>query len=89
MKFRKKPVVIEAFRYLPDESNRAELLEIYGLWGGAGGRGELIGMVTIHGDTAYARPGDWIAREPDPTKFYPIKLDIFEATYEPVGDGAA
>lgn len=87
-KFRKKPVEIEAFQYLPDESNRAELLTIYGLWGGAGGRGELIGMTTIHGDTAYARPGDWIARESDPTKFYPIKADVFAATYEPV-DGAA
>lgn len=84
-KYRRKPTEITAVLYAADESNQGEIIAAnYGLWGGAGGRGELIGMTTIHGDRAYARPGDWIASEPESGRFYPIKPDVFEATYEPV-----
>lgn len=41
-------------------------------------------VTTLHGETATVRHGDWIAAEPMPGRFYPIKPDIFEATYEAV-----
>ena len=40
---------------------------------------------TLEGDMA-ANPGDWIITGVRGEK-YPCKPDIFEATYEPVGDG--
>jgi hypothetical protein len=40
---------------------------------------------TIHdGQIVNLEVGDWIMPEPDGKHFYPIKPDIFEATYEPV-----
>lgn len=45
-----------------------------------------IEITTLHGDTAIARDGDWIAAEPEPGRFYPIKPDIFAATYEAVSE---
>lgn len=41
-------------------------------------------VTTIHGEEAVIRHGDWIVREPAPGRFYPIKPDIFDKTYEAV-----
>lgn len=89
MKFRKKAVLVEAMQWTGDN--------IHALWdwGGAAGiygptetnPGQLI-LTTIHGDKAVARVGDWAVVEPVIDHFYPVKPDIFEATYEPM-DGAA
>lgn len=39
---------------------------------------------TIHkGQIVILEDGDWVMPEPDGEHFYPIKPDIFEATYEP------
>lgn len=61
-KFRKKPVIIRAFR------NEAK---------------EII-INTLEGDHL-AKIGDWII-EGINGEFYPCKPDIFEKTYEEVGD---
>jgi hypothetical protein len=84
VRYRRKPTEITAVHYEHESDQEKIVSENYGLWGGCGGRGELIGMTTIHGDRAYAKPGDWIASEPDPGRFYPIRSDIFTATYEAV-----
>ncbi len=75
MKYRKKPIVVEAFQF--DGTNdtlgvfrREEDLSPY--------------VVTIHDQCCYVVSGDWIIAEPDGVHFYPCKPDIFEATYEPV-----
>ena len=40
---------------------------------------------TIHaGQVCDLEDGDWVMPEPDGIHFYPIKPDIFDATYEPV-----
>jgi hypothetical protein len=40
---------------------------------------------TIHkGQVVDLEDGDWVMPEPDGEHFYPIKPDIFAATYEPV-----
>jgi hypothetical protein len=39
---------------------------------------------TVHGEIATVRHGDWILPEAKPGRFYPVKPDVFAATYEPV-----
>lgn len=42
-------------------------------------------VITIHGDKATVRHGDYIVREPDRTdRFYPVKPDVFEKRWEPM-----
>lgn len=87
LKFRKKPVVIEAFQLT--ETNRREILQ----WAKSyAPLGTLIGAVpksghphqmlvhTLEG-TMTANVGDYIIRGVQ-GEFYPCKPDIFEQTYE-------
>lgn len=41
-------------------------------------------LPTTHGDLATFRHGDWVLRDSRPGTFYPVKPDVFEATYEPI-----
>lgn len=78
MKYRKKPVVIEALQWTGD--NRDEIKA----WSGATDwyyRPELV-IPTLEGNMS-AYPGDWIIKGVK-GEFYPCKPDIFEATYDPV-----
>ena len=81
MKFRKKPVVIEAIQWTGD--NVGEIGEF--LAGVAGvhwaNSGRNVVIPTREGDMA-ASPNDWIIKGVA-GEFYPCKPDIFEATYEP------
>jgi hypothetical protein len=87
-KYRRKPgAIIEAEQYVPDR----------GQWpsGVMNKPGAICGCTLLggppgpHVHTAHAsqvvlvEPGDWIVPEPNGDGFYPIKADIFEATYEP------
>ncbi len=85
MKYRKKPVVIDAFR-LPEEG--VELTEDFHLWCAevdflnyTSGRNETLEISTLEGNMV-ASPGDWIIKGVA-GEFYPCKPDIFEQTYEP------
>lgn len=87
MKFRKKPVEIEAMLWDRNKvsSTRREIIA----WiEGHGGHAryiterDKIGILTLEGPT-FASPGDWIIRGVK-GEFYPCKPDIFEATYEGV-----
>lgn len=84
-KFRKKPVEIEAVQFTKDNMNRV-FNDLSGTR--APGRDEdgtpHLKVMTIHGETAIVRLGDWIVSEPELGRYYPVKPDIFEATYEPV-----
>jgi len=91
VKYRKKPVVIEAVRYMPgDDCNCAEVAQLLDLAPGdvtACQNGESCAGLpwtiwTLEG-TMDARPGDWIIKGVK-GEFYPCKPDIFEATYEAV-----
>ena len=94
MKFRKKPVVIEAVQLTWQTWG-----EVCDFIEGSGGTGtyinaangdptenvtESIGLIipTLEGNMI-ARQGDWIIRGVK-GEFYPCKPDIFEATYEAV-----
>ena len=78
MKYRKKPVVIEAIRFIG--SNYEEIREF-------------IGQNTLCSDSSIAIPtfeGDMVAQKGDyiikgvQGEFYPCKPDIFKETYEKV-----
>jgi len=95
MKYRKKPVVVEAYQITKDFLKPIlfhDKLYPKGLsLANAShhpGRGEISDwngtVVTIHGQRTRVTIGDWIIAEPDGEHFYPCKPDIFEATYEPV-----
>ena len=92
-KYRKKPVVIDAYRFTGGEDGWNTLmgwLESLGLEGedadGSSDQGAMwmdgddLIIPTLEGDHR-ADPGDWIIRGVK-GEFYPCKPDIFEATYE-------
>lgn len=87
-KYRKKPVVIEAVEF--NGNNQREVLGfIYrdmsenGL-SGAERMGLPVVIETLEGDMK-ADPGDFIIKGVN-GEFYPCKPDIFEKTYEKVGE---
>jgi hypothetical protein len=81
-KYRKKPVVIEAVQFTPENLDEAVAF--------CGGRyeyephngGEVIYITTLEG-VMLASAGDFIIRGVN-GEFYPCKPDIFNKTYEPV-----
>lgn len=88
MKFRKKPIVIEAMQVprLDDPASQWNALHDWLGWGGQWQKNTKFGidLATLEG-TMTANQGDWIIRGVK-GEIYPCKPDIFEATYEPAGD---
>jgi hypothetical protein len=91
MKYRKKPVVIEAVQWDGTGVGLREIEAFMGAdafgslgvsrYGRTGGLFFLV-ITTLEG-AMRANPGDWIIRGIK-GEYYPCKPDIFEATYEPV-----
>lgn len=84
MKYRKKPVVIEAMQFTADTKSD----DVINVFGEDPVHPDMNGyfIQTLEG-VMEVKVGDYIIKEPFPTgdrKFYPCKLDIFEQTYEPV-----
>lgn len=84
MKYRRKPTVIEAVQFNGDNEQ-----EVYAAFGSGGfdllGDSEsfMLAFKTAHGETAYARPGDWVTPDVEPMTFYPILNSFMEENYEP------
>lgn len=90
MKYRKKPVIIEAIQF---EDNSDRIIEIHEFMGGATTRvnyedkdNPYLKIETLEG-TMKASVGDYIIKGVN-GEFYPCKPDIFEKTYERVIDEA-
>lgn len=88
-KFRKKPVVIEAFQWTggPDQREDPEwivqAIRNENVWfTGVGPAGLCMHIATLEG-VMKALPHDWIIKGVK-GEIYPCKPDIFEATYEAV-----
>lgn len=86
MKYRKKPVIIEAIQF---EDNSDRIIEIHEFMGGDTIRvnyedkdNPYLKIETLEG-TMKASVGDYIIKGVN-GEFYPCKPDIFEKTYEPV-----
>lgn len=92
-KYRKKPVVVEA-----EQFHGAKIGQDTGEWVRSFPRGVCFKgcsgskyphVHTIHeSQVVDLTDGDWVVPEPDGEHFYPIKPDIFAATYEPVDDAS-
>ncbi|MFN7881784.1 MAG: hypothetical protein ACK5PF_02035 [bacterium] len=89
--YRKKPVVIEAFRVHPDDGKTRALPPPWFI--DALLRGEIsitessnLAIKTLEG-VMTANVGDWVIRGIK-GELYPCKNDIFEATYEPLPKAA-
>jgi len=84
MKFRKKPIVIEAIEFLNGDGPNT-IRECIDFTGGLATYLDLedkLIIPTLEGDHA-ASTGDWIIKGVQ-GEFYPCKPDIFEKTYERV-----
>jgi hypothetical protein len=84
VKYRKKPVVIEAMR-VPGRSDTSDFHRLVAWLPDAGWRnapGHGIEIETLEG-TMRADVGDWIIKGVE-EEFYPCKDSIFQATYEAV-----
>lgn len=84
MKFRKKPVVIDAFVWTggPDQTEDPEWVVEALKLGLVDFTSDTMSIRTLEG-TMTAQVGDWIIRGVK-GEMYPCKPDIFEATYEAV-----
>ena len=76
MRYRKKPVVIEAWRNVKG-AVRPDWLK----GPGVAFAGDVVIITTLEG-VQNANPGDWIIRGVK-GELYPCKPEIFEVTYEP------
>jgi hypothetical protein len=83
MKYRKKPIVVEAYMFAGGAKEPGwpdgwlSVQHSYSL------NGESLGIYTLEG-IHYANKGDWIIKG-IVNEFYPCKANIFMATYEEVG----
>lgn len=85
MKFRKKPVVIEAVRWLGTKESWDEIMAMGDIsWMPCDTGSDSFVIRTLEGNHL-ASLGDYIIKGVA-GEFYPCKPDIFEATYEPVGN---
>jgi hypothetical protein len=82
MKFRKKPIVIDAINWDGTQEARDKLFKFGGLDKYNSG-GELL-IHTLEGIMT-SEIGDWVIKGIK-GEFYPCKPDIFEKTYEKVED---
>ena len=80
MKFRKKPVVIEAIQWFKD-GDHPSVIAYNGNDSGVSGYGWIKTLEGIH----IVSPGDWIITGIKGER-YACKPDIFAVTYEPVND---
>lgn len=94
MKFRKKPVVIEAVQIpaLADDLKRAEFYS----WINERDPESLttfqngnVTVTTAQSQRVKAAPGEWIIPDGRPGRFYPCDPDIFAATYELADEAAS
>ena len=82
MKFRKKPVVIEAEHFVkPEGATFADMFMEFPVQRDK--KGHYLIIPTLEGNHR-ANEGDWIITGVKGER-YPCKPDIFEQTYEPVG----
>ena len=79
MKYRKKPIVIDAIKYDLPLSEMIESLLLFG-FDIVGNNGNQITIPTLE-DILFASPGDYIIKGIK-GEFYPCKPDIFEESYE-------
>ena len=85
MKFRKKPVVIDAIQFLGDDKNVIECMDFcQSITKETYRANNTLTIPTLEGKMICSK-GDWIIKGVN-GEFYPCKPDIFEKTYEKVDE---
>jgi hypothetical protein len=74
VKFRKKPVVVEAEQWFPGKEV-AGVIET---------GPEAAYVTTIQGRRVKLSPGEWVITEPDGIHHYPCDPDVFRKQFDPV-----
>lgn len=83
MKFKRKPIVVDAEQLTEDNKYRALTFAASASSLGFDGDGKIILIIKTPGGTMTARLGDWIIKGVK-GEFYPVTDDVFRATYEPL-----
>lgn len=86
MKYRKKPVEIEAVQFADDPDTLIKINDVLGLDPVRVSHKDPdnpIFNIPTRAGTVFAHIGDYIIK--DHGEFYPLRPDIFEETYEPSG----
>ncbi|WP_370819473.1 hypothetical protein [Agathobaculum sp.] len=85
MKYRKKPIVVEAIRWTGDNGKEIEAFCGTDVMFGTIYEPDPVSAACIHtlNGKMYARPGDYIIKGVN-GEFYPCKPDVFAKTYEAV-----
>lgn len=82
MKFRKKPLTVEAAQYIPGQQLPEGVIETMALINGQGMRPVAI-IQTLEGNMM-VNPGDWVVTGQEHGERWPVRRDIFESTYTQV-----
>lgn len=82
MKFRKRPVIIEAIQYTADEKSWNAIIAMGCKPNQSEHDGSSIRIPTLEGEHICS-VNDWVIKGVK-GEFYPCKPDIFEMTYEPL-----
>ena len=94
-KYRKRPLIVDAWQFqgFRADDNGWGLLHWVDEDGqtasGLGQGDDSVLIIETREGRMRAEQGDWIVKEPAPTsdrRFYPVKPDIFAATYEAVSE---
>ena len=81
--YRKKPAVVDAEQFFYDGPRVRGVFYPDVSEDGRTWIGDAF-VITIHDQRVYLQSGDWIIAEPDGEHYYPVKPNIFAATYEQV-----
>lgn len=82
MKFRKRPIIVEAVRFLGDDRNVKECMQFCPpLLNETYRANNTLTIPTLEGKMICSK-GDWIIKGVN-GEFYPCKPDVFDKTYEP------
>jgi len=87
MKYRKKPIVVEAVQFDPFGVHQYQLpkgVSACGTGDNYGYEGTQFWVTTIQGVRTPITPGEWVILEADGEHAYPCAADVFAATYDPV-----
>jgi hypothetical protein len=85
MKYRKKPVVVDAVQWLGTQVSWDEIHAMGKIKWSPGQMGSNTFFIDTNEGPMKVSVGDWVIKESFATndrKFYPCKPDIFEATYD-------
>ena len=84
MKFRKKPVVIEAMQFTENSKNQVFSWVTCSCYADFSDDKPVLVISTLEGDMTVSL-GDWVIKGLQ-GEFYPCKPEIFEQSYEEVGE---